>query len=168
MLWTVEVASDGVPLPADDSSLVVTVYVLDGNDHVRDALVELVDGSTRMAVVGSSGDAAAAVAEIVALRPRVAVVDGDLGDMVGLHVCQQIQLSAPDVGCVIVTAGIGLAWGPFEAGQAGAAAFVLKQVRDFPLLEVIARVAAGERLLGPLHSVSAAAGGEGQLGGANR
>ena len=49
---------------------------------------------------------------------------------------------------MIVTAGVGDAWGSEEAAAAGAAALLLKQLIDFPLVEVIGRVAAGERLVG--------------------
>ena len=42
---------------------------------------------------------------------------------------------------MILTAGTNIAWGPREAAEAGAAAFLVKQLSDFPLVETIRSVA---------------------------
>lgn len=120
----------------------VTTYVLDDNDRVRQVLVDLINAADGFVVVGSSGSAAVALADIVRLQPRVAVVDGQLPDGDGLRVCQTLRTTAPNVACVIVTAGVET-WGPAEA----AAAYLLKQPRGFRLVEVVGEVAAGARLL---------------------
>jgi DNA-binding NarL/FixJ family response regulator len=131
----------------------VTTYVLLDNDYVRALLAAMIDEAEGFVVVGSSGSASDALAEIVRLQPRVAVVDGDLRDGDGLVVCRILAATAPAVACVIVAAGVAKARGPAEAAAAGAAAYVLKQPRNFPLIEVIGQVAAGARLLdGPITS----------------
>ena len=61
----------------------VTVYVLDRDDNVRAALLELIDGVEGLQVVGSSGSFTDALAAILQLRPRVAVTDGLLHDGTG-------------------------------------------------------------------------------------
>jgi len=125
----------------------VTVYVVDDHDFVRLQLIDLVDSTAGFVVVGSADDVTRAVTEIERLGPRVALVDGHIGEGDGLDVCRQLAVLAPDVACVIITAGVAVEWGPVEAAQAGAAALLLKQIKDFPLIATIARVAAGERLL---------------------
>jgi len=125
----------------------VTVYVLDDHEQVRRQLVALIGGAEGVRVVGSSEETVVALDEIVALRPDVAVLDGRVGDGDGLDICRQLALSAPGVRCVMVSAGVGVTWGPRGAAEAGAWAYLVKQLSDFPLVEVISRVGAGERLL---------------------
>jgi len=123
------------------------VYVVDDHEPVRAGLVELLSRVGGYNVVGSSGSAVDAVRQIVALRPDVAVVDGHLSDHGGLEVVRALSGEAPEVASVVLTTGVGASWGPVDAAAAGAAAFVLKSLVDFPLVEVVGRVAAGERLL---------------------
>jgi two-component system response regulator DevR len=126
----------------------VTVYVVDDHGPARAALVELIGSMEGLVVVGSSGAAPEALADIVRLRPQVVVLDAMLGDgqRDGLDVCRALRVAAPEAACVIVTAGVATSWGRAEARDAGAAAYLLKQVKDFPLASVIRRVAAGARL----------------------
>jgi two-component system response regulator DevR len=124
------------------------VYVVDDHDLARAALVDLIGTTDGLVVVGSSGDGPEALAEIVRLRPRVVVVDAVLGDgqRDGLDICRALRVAAPEAACVLVTAGLATSWGRAEARDAGAAAYLLKQVKDFPLASVIRQVAAGARL----------------------
>lgn len=123
----------------------VAVYVVEDHDHVRSILVDYINAAGGFQVVGAHGTAREAVAEIVRLRPRIAVVDGRLGHSSGLDVCRDLRVSAPEVSCLIVTSAVALTWGPSEAAQAGALAFVVKQLRDFDLVDVLVRIANGER-----------------------
>jgi len=117
-----------------------SVYVADDHPEVLNGLVELIDSAEGFSVVGSSTKASIAVAEIVALRPAVAVIDGHIADDDGLRVYRQVHALAPEVACVILTTGVTSEWGPAEAAEAGVAAVVLKQLTEFPLLEVLADV----------------------------
>ncbi len=119
----------------------ITVYLVDDDRHVRAALVELVEAVPGFRVVGSSGTMAEAVPEIVRLRPTIAVVDEWLPDGTGPQVCQRIRAVVPDVPVVILSAGVSGENGRSEAEAAGASAYVVKQVADFSLLDVLIRLA---------------------------
>ena len=120
----------------------IEVYVLDDHLAALGALVDHVNRAAGCVVVGSSSSASTAIDEIAVLSPLVAVIDGHLGDRDGLDVCRDLQRAAPGVECVIVTAGVQSAWDADELSEAGVAAVVLKQLRHFPLVEVIVDVAA--------------------------
>jgi DNA-binding NarL/FixJ family response regulator len=120
----------------------IEVYVLDDHRAALAALVDHVNRAPGCTVVGASSSAATAIDEITVLLPLVAVIDGHLGDRDGLDVCRALQRVAPGVECVIVTAGVQTAWSGDELSEAGVAAVVLKQLRHFPLVEVILDVAA--------------------------
>lgn len=124
----------------------VSVYVVEGHEYGRAGLVDLISRGGGL-VVGSSCSSEVGLVDIVRLRPSVAVLDGNLGDANGLALCRGVLAAAPEVGCVILSAGVGVCWGVSDAAEAGAAAFVLKGLVDFPLVEVIGRVASGERLI---------------------
>lgn len=128
-----------------ESPNAITVYVAEDHDSVRLRLVDLIAGSAGLTVVGSSGSPFVAVDEIRRLGPDVAVVDGRLGAVSGLDVCRLLSQTAPTVSCVIVTSAVALAWGRAEAARAGAAAYLVKRLDDFPLVQVIRQVAAGDR-----------------------
>lgn len=119
----------------------IPVYVVDDNEVVLALLVDLIDASDELAVVGFSTSAQDAVRDILRMRPVVAVVDGDIAGHDGLDVCRRVLVSAPTVACIIVTAGVGLGWDAAEAEEAGVSAVVLKQLVDFPLVKVIVEVA---------------------------
>jgi DNA-binding NarL/FixJ family response regulator len=118
----------------------ITVYLVDDNRDVRTALVELVEAVPEFRVVGSSGTMAKAVPEIARLRPTIAVVDEWLPDGTGPQVCRRIRSRVPDVAVVILSAGVSGENGRSEAEAAGASAYVLKQVVDFSLLNVLIRL----------------------------
>ena len=67
----------------------VTVYVYDANDLVRAGLRGLIDEEHGLLVVGSSGTEAQALADIIRLRPAVAVLGGSLGDDQALPLCRR-------------------------------------------------------------------------------
>jgi len=127
---------------------VVRVFVLDDHDVVRRGLVQILTERDEFTVVGEARTAAEALRRIPATRPDVAVLDMRLPDGNGIDVCRQVRSTQPDVRCLILTS-----YDDDEATVAavlaGAAGYVLKDVRQSGLLESIARVAAGESLLDP-------------------
>lgn len=134
--WNREVARPGDPT----AMYGIEVYVVDDHEGALAALVDHIDRAPGFAVVGSSSSASVAVDEIAVLRPHVAVIDGYFDDRDGLDVSRELHRVAPGVRCVIVTAGVRTGWEPTELSEAGVAAVVLKQLRDFPLLDVVADV----------------------------
>ena len=122
-------------MSVEDAS--VTVFVVGDHADVLAGLVALIDRAEGFCVVGSAPFELTAVAEITALQPTVAVIDGDTAGSAPLEVCRQLRFAVPEVVCVLVTAGVGNHWERADAAEAGAAAVVLKRLVDFPLLDVI-------------------------------
>ncbi|ORT94400.1 DNA-binding response regulator, partial [Frankia casuarinae] len=83
-----------------------------------------------------------------ALLPNVAVLDGRLPDGSGIDVCRDIRSAHPDVACLILTS-YDDDEALFSAIMAGAAGYVLKEIRGNDLVSAIRTVAAGGSLLSP-------------------
>jgi len=134
------------PEPTADSSSPIRVFLLDDHEVVRRGVADLVDAEPDMTVVGQSASAAETLSEVKRCQPNVAVLDVRLGDGNGISVCRDIRSAHPDVACLILTS-FDDDRAIVDAAMAGAAGFVLKQIRSNDLIESIRRVAAGAQLL---------------------
>ena len=126
----------------------VRVFLLDDHEIVRRGIADLLAGEPDIEVVGEAGTAAEALARIPAVRPDVAVLDARLPDGSGIDVCRDIRSARPETQCIILTSyddddAI------FAAVMAGAAGYLLKEVRGLSLVEAIRQVAGGKSLLDP-------------------
>jgi two-component system response regulator DevR len=126
----------------------IRVYLLDDHEIVRRGLRELLESEGDIEVVGEASYAAEAIARIPALRPDVAVLDGRLPDGSGIDVCREIRSVDPGIRALILTS-YDDDEALFAAIMAGAAGYVLKQVRGTDLLDTVRRVAAGQSTLDP-------------------
>jgi DNA-binding NarL/FixJ family response regulator len=139
-----------VPSPAADSSSSrqIGVFLLDDHEIVRMGVRDLLETEPDIRVVGEAGTASAALARIPALRPDVAVLDMRLPDGDGVEVCREIRSHMPEVACLILTS-FGDDEALFNAVMAGAAGYVLKQIRGTDLVSAVRTVAAGQSMLDP-------------------
>src|SRR5690606_15232479 len=99
-------------------------------------------------VVGEAGAAAEATRRIPAPRPHVASLPARLPDRSGSDVCREIRSGDPAVKGLILTSyedDEAL----FAAIMAGAAGYVVKQIKGSDLVDTVRRVAAGQSLLDP-------------------
>ncbi|MDQ1603329.1 MAG: two-component system, NarL family, response regulator DevR [Actinomycetota bacterium] len=126
----------------------IRVFLLDDHEIVRRGLKELLEAEGDIEVVGESGSAAEATRRIPALRPDVAVLDGRLPDGSGIDVCREIRSRMPELAALILTS-YDDDEALFAAIMAGAAGYVLKQIRGTDLVDAVRRVAAGQSLLDP-------------------
>jgi DNA-binding NarL/FixJ family response regulator len=126
----------------------ITVFLMDDHEVVRHGVKALLESSDDIVVVGEASTAAEAVSRIHALRPRVAVLDVRIPDGNGVEVCREVRSHDPSVACLMLTS-YSDDEALFEAIMAGAAGYVLKQIRGNELISAVRRVAAGESLLDP-------------------
>jgi DNA-binding NarL/FixJ family response regulator len=124
------------------------VFLLDDHEVVRRGVRELIEAEGDMVVVGEAGTAEEAMGRIPATSPNVAVLDVRLPDGDGIEVCREIRSKHPEINCIMLTS-FADDEAVYAAVMAGAAGYVLKQVRGSDLLDGIRRVAAGESLLDP-------------------
>lgn len=126
----------------------IEVFLLDDHEMVRRGIADLLHEEPGITVVGEAATAAEAVRRIPAAQPQVALLDARLPDGSGIDVCRDLRASAPDVRCLILTSyddddAI------FAAVMAGAAGYLLKEIRGTSLVDAIRQVAAGKSLLDP-------------------
>ncbi|MFE2950752.1 response regulator [Embleya sp. NPDC059267] len=126
----------------------IRVFLLDDHEVVRRGLADLLGGEPDIEIVGESGSAAEAARRIPALRPDVAILDGRLPDGSGIDVCREVRSRFPEINALILTS-YDDEDALFAAIMAGAAGYVLKQIRGRDLIAAVRAVAAGQSLLDP-------------------
>ena len=126
----------------------ISVFLLDDHEIVRRGVRDLLAAEPDITVVGEASTAASALARIPVLRPDVAVLDIRLPDGDGVTVCREIRSRMPQVGCLMLTSFTDDE-ALFDAIMAGAAGYVLKQIRGTDLVGAVRTIAAGQSLLDP-------------------
>jgi two-component system, NarL family, response regulator DevR len=126
----------------------VRVFLLDDHEIVRRGVKELLETDGDLEVVGEAGTAAEALARIPPTRPDVAVLDVRLPDGDGVQVCREIRSAHPEIQCLMLTS-FADDEALFQAIMAGAAGYVLKQIKGADVVEAVRAVAAGRSLLDP-------------------
>src|SRR3954452_714967 len=120
----------------------IRVFLLDDHEVVRRGLVDLLQAAGDIEVVGESGSAQEAARRIPAFRPDVMILDARLPDGNGIDVCRDVRAVDSTIKGLILTSyedDEAL----FAAIMAGAAGYLLKQIRGTDLVDAVHRVAAG-------------------------
>lgn len=136
-----------------ESGRQITVYLLDDHELVRRGIREVLEGAGDIRVIGESGLAAEAIHWIPLLHPDVALLDGRLPDGSGIEVCRRIREADPSIAALILTS-YDQEEPLFAAIKAGAAGYLLKQVKGNDLVDAVRRVAAGQSMLDPALTAS--------------
>ncbi|MGI5351402.1 response regulator [Streptomyces sp. CA-250714] len=132
----------------------VRVFLLDDHEVVRRGLRDLLEAEPDLEVVGEASYAEEALARVPAVRPDVAVLDVRLGsaeedgDHAGIEVCRELRARMPELACLILTS-FDDDEALMDAVMAGAAGYVLKQIKGADLVSAIRTVADGTQLLDP-------------------
>jgi len=126
----------------------IRVFLLDDHEVVRRGVRELLESDSEVEVVGEAGTAEEALGRIPATSPDVAILDVRLPDGDGVEVCREIRSRNPEIQCLMLTS-FADDEALFAAIMAGAAGYVLKQVKGDDLVESVKRVADGQSLLDP-------------------
>jgi len=130
----------------------VRIFLLDDHELVRRGIRDLLWAEEDLTVVGEASTAEEALERIPQTKPDVAVLDVRLGEvtggMSGIEVCREIRSRHPEVACMMLTS-FADDEALFASIMAGAAGYVLKQIRGLELVSAVRQVAAGESLLDP-------------------
>jgi two-component system, NarL family, response regulator DevR len=127
----------------------ISVFLLDDHEIVRRGLRDLLEAEGDIEVVGEAATQQTAVDRVHALDPDVAVLDVRLEEGNGVEACREIRSRHPRTACLILTS-FSDDEALFQAIMAGAAGYVLKQIRSADLVDAVRRVAAGQNLLDPV------------------
>jgi two-component system response regulator DevR len=117
--------------------MTVRVLVADGYPVVRAGIRQFLRARD-VAVVGEAATGAEAVSEAARLRPDVVVLDATLAEA-----CREIRAAVVMLSTSVAPDLVA------AAAEAGAAAYLVKDLEGPELLDAVRRVAAGERLVDP-------------------
>ncbi|WP_372404497.1 response regulator [Streptomyces luteireticuli] len=126
----------------------IRVFLLDDHEVVRRGIHDLLDAEDDVTVVGEAGTVERALARGPALRPDVAVLDVRLPDGDGITVCRELRSHLPDLACLMLTS-FDDDDALLDAIMAGAAGYVLKQIKGSDLVAAVRTVASGQSMLDP-------------------
>ena len=126
----------------------IRVFLVDDHEVVRRGLVSLIELEDDIDVVGEAGSVSEALARFNGANPDVMILDVRLPDGDGIELCREIKSERPEIACLMLTS-YSDDEALFSAILAGAAGYLLKQIRSNDLTEGIRRVARGESLLDP-------------------
>jgi DNA-binding NarL/FixJ family response regulator len=121
---------------------VIKVMVVEDNDLVRDALVELLDTTPSFEVVAACSDGSQALEAARANHPDVVLMDIMMPKVDGLEATRQL-LSEDPASRIVVLTGSFTVEHVVRAHELGAAGFLLKDGDPTDLPDAIRRVAEG-------------------------
>jgi two-component system response regulator DevR len=126
----------------------IRVFLLDDHELVREGIRSLLESDGDIEVVGEAATADEALTRIPLALPDVAILDVRLEDGSGIEVCRDIRSSMPGTACLMLTS-FADDEALYASVMAGAAGYVLKQIKSRDLVEDVRKVAGGASLMDP-------------------
>src|SRR6185437_5985025 len=146
--------ADALAGATDMPSGPITVLLADDHVLVREGTRRLLEAEPDIRVIAEAGDGIEAVEQAIASQPNVAIVDVAMPGMTGIEATRRIKAQLPGVAVLALTA--------YDDDQyvlalldAGAAGFLLKDVRGQELVDAVRAVHRGEAVLQPTIAVRA-------------
>ncbi|ATL69294.1 response regulator [Nocardia terpenica] len=124
----------------------VTVFMVDDHEIARRGLKDLLDSDPELTVIGEADSVTEALARIEVLRPEVAVLDVSLPDGNGIELCRDLLSRMDGLRCLILTA-YSDEEAVLDAVLAGAAGYVVKDIKGLALINAVKQIGAGQSLL---------------------
>jgi two-component system, NarL family, response regulator DevR len=124
------------------------VMLVDDHEIVRQGLRALLEAEDDIEVVAEADSGPSAVSLASAHQPDVVVMDVRMPEGSGVEACRAIRDERPDAQVIMLTS-FSDDEALFNSIMAGAAGFVLKQIRGRDLIDAIRTVGGGKSLLDP-------------------
>ena len=128
--------------------MTIRALLVDDQSMVRAGLRMLLSGEPDIDVVAEAGNGVAAVAHAARLRPDIVLMDIRMPELDGLEATRRILVADPSARVLILTT-FDLDEYVYQALQAGASGFVLKDDPPERLISAVRTIAAGDALLSP-------------------
>jgi len=126
----------------------IRVMIADDHTVVRDGLAAILEGRPDISVVGQAANGVEAVEKAGELRPDVILMDLRMPEMDGAEAMRRIRERDTDVRFLVLTTFDNDEY-IFEAIQAGARGYLLKDVSRQDLFRAVVAVYRGESLIQP-------------------
>jgi len=128
----------------------VTIRVVIADDHpiVRAGLTALLGSLSDFEVVGVAADGRAAIREVLATRPDVALIDVRMPELDGIAATRELARVAPQVAVLILTMQEDDD-SVFAAMRAGARGYLVKGAEQDDIARALRSVARGEAIFAP-------------------
>jgi DNA-binding NarL/FixJ family response regulator len=126
----------------------IRVFLLDDQELVRVGIRTLLESDDEIRVVGEAATVTEALSRIPLARPDVAILDVLLGDGNGIEVCRDVRSAMPELACLMLTS-FADDEALYASAMAGAAGYLLKQIKARDLVADVKKVAAGTSLMNP-------------------
>src|SRR6201996_4168546 len=130
------------------ASPAITIVLADDHRVVRSGLRMLLESDGRFTVLAESGDVAGTIEAVDRCRPRVLVLDLNMGGESSLESIPQLRGGAPETQIVVLTMQDNPAFAR-AALRAGAVGYVLKDAADAELMSAVELAAEGRTYLNP-------------------
>ncbi|WP_313812479.1 response regulator transcription factor [Glutamicibacter sp.] len=127
---------------------IIKVMLVDDQHLLRMGFRLILEGEADIHVVGEAADGVEALAQTQALRPDVILMDVRMPNMDGIEATERIASQFPDTKIIILTT-FDLDEYAFSGLQAGASAFLLKDVAPEDLVSAVRLVASGDAVVAP-------------------
>ncbi len=136
--------------PSTDAATDQTITIVLADDHrvVRSGLRVLLESDGRFSVLDEAGDVAGTIAKVRECRPRVLVLDLNMGGESSLDAIPQLRTELPGTQIVVLTMQESPAFAQ-AALRAGALGYVLKDAADAELMNAVVSAADGRTYLNP-------------------
>jgi two-component system, NarL family, response regulator DevR len=124
------------------------VVLVDDHEVVRNGIKSFLEATPDVTVVGEAGTVKDAIARVEWARPDVVIMDIRLPDGSGIEATREIRTRLPKTQVLMLTT-FADDEALFASIMAGAAGYVLKQIKGAELVRAIQTVGRGESLLDP-------------------
>ena len=128
--------------------MTVRIAIADDEALVRGGFRAILDSEPSFEVVAEAADGRQAFTAVERFTPDVVVMDIRMPELDGLAATRQLRVTHPGVRILIVTT-FDLDEYVYDALQAGAAGFLLKDARPNELISAVHAVASGDALIAP-------------------
>ena len=126
----------------------IDVLLIDDHEMVREGIARLLETQSDMRVVGAYGDGDGALAACGRAAPHVAVIDVTLPGLDGIETARRMHECCADTHILMLSMHAGSEH-IYQAMQAGATGYVLKESAGGELVAAIRAVHGGSRYLSP-------------------
>jgi two-component system response regulator NreC len=126
----------------------ITILLADDHTVVRSGLRMLLESHERFQVLDEAGNVSETLELVSERRPRVLILDLNMGNESALDVIPQLRTDAPETQIVVLTMQNDPAFAR-AALRAGAVGYVLKDAADAELMSAVESAAEGRTYLNP-------------------